>query len=465
MEKSSIKLARYAWTTFISIICLTIATLFLYLNHVQPQYFIDEVFHVPQTLRYCAGNFTQWDPKITTLPGLYLITAAILSPLNLCNTFYMRCVNLIGTLFNLYLVYNIIKQISISHWNERWTDRTKLAVACNVMLFPPLFFWHFLYYTDVLSVNAILLMLLLHLRKRFNLAALTGISSVLIRQTNIVWVAFISVERAFDLLDRKISKSITREQHCSVDYLKLVCKTIIEEAQRGWKFFTKFIIYLCTQLLPYILVCLLFIAFVAWNNGIVVGDKAAHVATIHIPQLLYFSAFHFCFSWPYTIIYWKDYFKFITNHWTLAVCSLIILTSIVHFNTFVHPYVLADNRHYVFYFWNKFMGRYRIFKYLLVPVYSYTLFAMLRGIKHLRFATQVNYMVMVCVVLVPQLLIEPRYFIIPYVIYRCFITKPRDWQIVAESMTTLIVNLLQFYIFVNRVFYWDDQPYPQRISW
>ncbi|XP_017878650.1 putative Dol-P-Glc:Glc(2)Man(9)GlcNAc(2)-PP-Dol alpha-1,2-glucosyltransferase [Ceratina calcarata] len=465
MVKSSTKFDQYTLKISIPIIFLSVTTLFLYLNHVQTQYFIDEVFHVPQTLRYCAGNFSQWDPKITTLPGLYLITTVILSPLNLCNTFYMRCVNLIGTFFNLYLAYNIIKQISISHWKERWSDRMKLAVACNIMFFPPLFFWHFLYYTDVVSVNAILLMLLLHLRKRSTVAALVGILSVLIRQTNIIWVAFISIERVFDLLDCKISKSLLREQHRSVDYLKLVCKKIIEEAQRGWESFTKFIIVLCIQLFPYIRVCLLFIAFVVWNKGIVVGDKAAHVATVHIPQLLYFSAFHFCFSWPYTIIYWKDYFQFITKHWMFAICSLIILTVIVHFNTCVHPYILADNRHYVFYFWNKFMGRYKIFKYLLVPIYAFTLFAMLRGINHLRFTTQINYMLMVSIVLVPQLLIEPRYFIIPYVLYRCFITKPRDWQIVAESMTTLIVNSLQFYIFISKVFYWNDQPYPQRISW
>lgn len=35
------------------------AVLFLYLNRLQPDYFVDEAFHIPQTLRYCAWNFTQ----------------------------------------------------------------------------------------------------------------------------------------------------------------------------------------------------------------------------------------------------------------------------------------------------------------------------------------------------------------------------------------------------------------------
>lgn len=33
----------------------------------------DELFHVPQAQHYCLGNFTHWDPMITTFPGLYEI--------------------------------------------------------------------------------------------------------------------------------------------------------------------------------------------------------------------------------------------------------------------------------------------------------------------------------------------------------------------------------------------------------
>ena len=33
----------------------------------------DEPFHVGQTKQYCQGHFYEWDPKITTFPGLYLL--------------------------------------------------------------------------------------------------------------------------------------------------------------------------------------------------------------------------------------------------------------------------------------------------------------------------------------------------------------------------------------------------------
>ena len=36
----------------------------------------DEVFHIPQVVRYCQHNFSYWDPMITTLPGLSVATSA-----------------------------------------------------------------------------------------------------------------------------------------------------------------------------------------------------------------------------------------------------------------------------------------------------------------------------------------------------------------------------------------------------
>lgn len=32
----------------------------------------DEPFHIPQAQAYCNGEWSTWDPKITTPPGLYV---------------------------------------------------------------------------------------------------------------------------------------------------------------------------------------------------------------------------------------------------------------------------------------------------------------------------------------------------------------------------------------------------------
>lgn len=54
---------------------------------------------------------------------------------------------------------------------------------------PPMYFFAHLYYTDVPSITMILFMLLFSLLQRHKLSALSGAASVLMRQTNIVWVA------------------------------------------------------------------------------------------------------------------------------------------------------------------------------------------------------------------------------------------------------------------------------------
>lgn len=55
--------------------------------------------------------------------------------------------------------------------NETWLP---LAVTFSITLFPPLFFWHFLFYTDVISVNLVLLMFLLHQKQYYKNCAAAG---------------------------------------------------------------------------------------------------------------------------------------------------------------------------------------------------------------------------------------------------------------------------------------------------
>lgn len=237
------------------------------------------------------------------------------------------------------------------------------------------------------------------------------------------------------------------------------------ELRKGPLSFIKFITQICNSLFFHIMVCLMFVAFVVWNKGIVIGDRTAHVATIHICQIFYFSAFVSLFSWPYVMPHWRTCSRFLRRYWIFASCVVVLMAAIIHFNTLVHPYVLADNRHYFFYLWNRFMGRYTLFKYLLIPIYCASLFAMSRNMSHLRFLTQINYIICVDMSLIPQLLVEPRYFILPYIFYRLSMKRPEKWQIYLESLTIFTINCLQFFIFSSKVFYWKDQPYGQRISW
>lgn len=49
----------------------------------------DEIFHIPQTQQYCSGNFKDWDPKLTTPPGLFVFFPLALRSLRSCELTFL----------------------------------------------------------------------------------------------------------------------------------------------------------------------------------------------------------------------------------------------------------------------------------------------------------------------------------------------------------------------------------------
>merc|ERR1712098_960165 len=117
-----------------------------------------------------------------------------------------------------------------------------------------------------------------------------------------------------------------------------------------------------------------FLMFVHLNQGIVVGDRSAHTATIHLPQLGYFAAFFAALTFPFAVKNIKDFFDGVIHNYGKVVALVILMVIIIQYNTMAHPYLLADNRHYTFYIWRKIFMRHWTVKYLLVPVYIFGLF-------------------------------------------------------------------------------------------
>ena len=160
----------------------------------------DEIFHVPQVQAYCAGNFAHWDPMITTLPGMYVASITWIKPLEwllqwtqfgagpLCTTGYLRGQNLVLLLINLWLFYKIISSLHPTGWTgiQQWnrgehTDQNAVKtfgvlhqaryhtvlLSFNLATFPLLFFFSFLYYTDMGSTCFVLLGYWLSLKRLF----------------------------------------------------------------------------------------------------------------------------------------------------------------------------------------------------------------------------------------------------------------------------------------------------------
>ena len=107
-----------------------------------------------------------------------------------------RSINSLVTFELVFAVSSLVRRIS-SH--ERSPEQTKrgwipstaeVHTVVNIMLFPPLFFFYGLYYTDILSVRSVLIVYYYHLdHRRGSSIAAAGLIALAFRQTNVFWVA------------------------------------------------------------------------------------------------------------------------------------------------------------------------------------------------------------------------------------------------------------------------------------
>jgi alpha-1,2-glucosyltransferase len=176
----------------------------------------------------------------------------------------------------------------------------------------------------------------------------------------------------------------------------------------------------------------------------------------------------------------------------------------VHFNTIVNPYTLADNRHYVFYVF-KILRLYPALKYLAVPVYYSCAWLAVQALAspvigqyaskrrreaaptssvtpqqpcHISFI--VIWLATTALSVITAPLVEPRYFIIPWIVWRLYLPyhpasliKDRtsakssyDMRLVLETLWLLVINAALSYNFLYRAFTWPSEPGSlQRFLW
>jgi len=443
-------------------------------NHHVPHPYMDEIFHIPAAQRYCSGNYTYWDPKITTLPGLYLFSVGLLRPIHqilgsaeLCSVVFLRSVNLVIGLVNLVLLHTITR---IRHGHkDGYSEGLGLWSSLNMSLLPTLFMFNFLYYTDPLSTCLVLLTYCLHLTGRDWLSALAGLLSVVCRQTNIVWIFLSAMETAGWCLVEEIRLQQAKTKQ---PFSLTTSGQILELVQGTWRIVGQpvrlarlvgIVVFKCGG---YILTGLAFLAFVHLNKGIVVGDRSAHLATMHLPQLLYFSMFFTGITLPYVLQHLPGFFGMIRNHPVKMTMLILILGSVVFLNTLAHPYLLADNRHFTFYIWRRVIVRHWTVKYLLIPGYIYGLYHVSQCMTRSDLITKLGLPICVLISLVPQLLLEFRYFIIPCLLVRSQI-RPVSWRsLCCETVLLVTVNLVTIGLFLYKPFVWDHEPDSvQRFMW
>jgi len=442
--------------TAISYVC------FVVVYNVQPTPFIDEAFHIPQAQKYCAGNFTEWDSKITTFPGLYLFSIGLNGPLSwlmgqpLCDVFYLRITNLVAAAFILSTLHKLLTYIH----GDKVDSKKLMLVAVNLSLLPVLYWFTFLYYTDVLSTFVVLVMILLHLHSASNTAAAMGAVAVMMRQTNVIWVGFLTVLMAADSLSFRLLKSPI----ISYQDTKVLLKKLRKLAAKPYRL-AEILADVVVDCFSYVAVLMAFIVFITYNGSIVVGDRSAHQAMINLPQVGYFCLFSLVFSLPYAPNNIQPFIDACKRNLVLTVAVAVLATMAVHSNTLVHPYLLADNRHYTFYVWSRFYGKFAFFKYLMVPVYMFGGYLNYVFLSERNFVFKAMFLLCLCACIVPQKLLELRYFIIPFLILRLQVVSHNWLQLWTETLYFLLINAITLYIFVSKTFYWEDTSEPQRIMW
>lgn len=229
---------------------------------------------------------------------------------------------------------------------------------------------------------------------------------------------------------------------------------------------TKFNFWLDTAC--YISVLTFFLTFVVLNGGIVVGDKNAHNVSLNIPQLFYFSIFCLVFGWSYFVGEVWNFLNFTKRHKILISFLTFLAFLIIYFNTVVHPYLLADNRHFVFYIWNRYYGKYWWFRYALIPVYIFALYVIVKKLWDKNdIIFFIMYTVGVTVLLISQSLLELRYFLVPYIVFRLKMKHSDSdvFNVILQFVTNCVINMITFNIFFTKEIYWDDMENSQRIIW
>ncbi|KAI9025328.1 alpha-2-glucosyltransferase Alg10 [Phycomyces nitens] len=417
--------------------------------------------------RYCMGDYASWDPKLTTPPGLYIISRGlgVLSAavgLDGCTPGALRMTNILfslGVLFVLDCLIGCLHPISP-------TVRSRYALA--LVWFPVLFFFNGLYYTDTGSTFFVLLSYLLVNKGRYWAAGIAGIVSITFRQTNIVWVLFFMVLVIIQCLN-----TTKNQRGHAVVYNPVYSNVTQPDVVYSAKSLIVNTLSNLPMILPNILTFIValagFAVFLVWNGGIVLGDRSNHLAGYHIPQLFYFSSFlsFFMAPWILSIDNIKRAISFTSaKQLVLYIVGLVLSLYAVHKFTYEHPFLLSDNRHYTFYIWKNIYRRHWALRYILTPFYLLSIKLNIVAIApNVSLLHVVGYVFTLALTLVPSPLLEFRYFIIPFLFYAVHFPPQLKRTYLAIGFYS-IINIGTLYLFFYRPFEWSSEPgESQRFMW
>lgn len=368
----------------------------------------DENFHYLQITIFRDKNFYILE-NLTTIPGFHLIMTVASLATDQDSIMFFRAINglfgIASSVVFLGLFKKIHRQISI----EKFIQYSLLPIS-----FP----YHFLVYTDSLSLLLVILGVYLALEKRFNLSGFVLFLSLLVRQNNIIWLFLAFIIYCLDFYSNN-SKS------------------------PSWSNFLR-------GGLAFISTSAFFGLFVYVNRGIAIGDKSMHPGSeLSLGNIFFFLFLYFFLFLPSIIKMLLNLSNKIETSKTtyLYLLGLFISLYVIYLFTFdvSHPYNVQ---------WQDYFLRNKLLNLIVSSPLSKTLYFIPMGLaaihiyqKSISSPQLLLLFFLIAIFLMPSSLIEQRYYIIPFsLIIAAFPVENRSIEIV-----TCILYLVLSFVFVSLI--------------
>jgi alpha-1,2-glucosyltransferase len=364
---------------------------------------VDEGFHYDQIIRFYNRSLVL-EPYVTMIPAYHAVVAVLARFFSSPTVAFARWATY---LLVLPLVFFFHRSLGPEDRDRAFLKTAQLAVL------PPLlpFFW--LIYTDGFSTAAVLAAFWAASRGWPAAAGLLGAGSMLVRQTNVVWLVFVWA------------------------WLYLRERGPLFSRERLFGFVRRTAVFACALAG--------FALFVVWNRGVAIGNRQWHPLGRLAAGNLWWMGFTTCvFFAPLIPSYFSKAVRSFSWKATAAVTAaflalyLAAFPDLHFFNTWVQPdaYTLVRNHLLVaaaddprlaaIYFTAAWMGT-------------------LAALGALEGRTRALWTAATCAYLVPQWLVEPRYTLIPFVFFQLFRRRQSD---AAEAA------LLGWFALLSAGFYW-----------
>ncbi|BAP57121.1 alpha-1,2-glucosyltransferase [Thioploca ingrica] len=395
-----------AVTIVFLLVLLTFALAFTLVKNVKP--IVDEGIHYLQIkfiLDFFNGEQFIIHPTLTMIPGYHFVMASLSYIFDNLSVAFIRSLSTVFSYISIIIFFLLLK-------SEKSYPQIPVIKLIQYAFFPLIFPFFFLIYTDSFSVLLILFSWLLVLNKRYYIGGIIATASVLVRQSNLIWLIFMITYIYYENNQFKFNLAIL------ANWIK-----------DCWTFFLGIVF---------------FSLFVLVNGGMIIGKGA----TQYYPKSLYFGNIYF-FLFLFFFLFLplnidnrhkiQNFIK--VNPWIMIGIVAFFIFYLLTFNQLSPHNLKGEDRLIINYFLrNEILITFTsstLFKILFFIPVVYSLLS----IAITQLCKKSYYLLYPFAILsvVPIWPIFPRYSLIPFILFILF--KETNSKLIEYSTTAIYVVL------------------------